>query len=101
MTDKKIIELLKKHGIEVELGSTYSVRCQIAQIINAIKEISAPSVREQPVVSLPLNEYEQMKQRLISLDNFINDMEDKIKKNHHNKNYNSLVWDWIQQLKAV
>ncbi|HEY4756412.1 MAG TPA: hypothetical protein VIH28_10180 [Ignavibacteriaceae bacterium] len=51
MTDKEIIKLLKKHGIQVELGATYSVRCQIAQIINVIKEITAPSVQEQPGIS--------------------------------------------------
>lgn len=31
-SESEIIELLKMHGIAVQIGATYSVRCQFAQM---------------------------------------------------------------------
>jgi hypothetical protein len=39
-TTKKIIAILKSHGVKIELGAQYSVKCQIAQLLNAIENIT-------------------------------------------------------------
>ena len=39
LSEPEIVELLKKHGITTRLGERYSVRCQIGQIINVVREL--------------------------------------------------------------
>ena len=51
--EDKIIGLLRKHGIDVELGTNFSVKCQIAQLLNVISEIQdGKSIRFDTNVSL-------------------------------------------------
>ena len=41
MTDAELVKLLKKHNIKLELGATYSIKCQVAQLQNLIEDISS------------------------------------------------------------
>ena len=38
MSEKRKLEILKNNGVEIQLGKQYSVKAQIAQIINAMDE---------------------------------------------------------------
>lgn len=44
---QQIVDLCKKHGMRIELGSQYSVRCQITQLINLVDEVRG-LVADQP-----------------------------------------------------
>jgi hypothetical protein len=39
VTEQEVMDVLKRHGVKVELGAQYSVRCQFAQVFNAVSEI--------------------------------------------------------------
>jgi hypothetical protein len=39
VTEQEVMDVLKRHGVKVELGAQYSIRCQFAQVFNAVAEI--------------------------------------------------------------
>jgi hypothetical protein len=45
-TERQIVELLKRHGISVDLGAQYSIRCQFGQLCNAIQEVEQESNKD-------------------------------------------------------
>ena len=39
MSEREMVDLLRKHGIEVMIGAQYSVRCQFGQIAEVIRDV--------------------------------------------------------------
>jgi len=39
LAEEMAIKLLAKHGVNIELGAQYSVRCQYAQIENIVQDV--------------------------------------------------------------
>jgi hypothetical protein len=45
MTGQEIVELFKAEGMRIELGTTFSVRGQVAQLISGVRKISRDTER--------------------------------------------------------
>ena len=56
MSEREIVILLRKHGIEVCIGAQHSVRCQFGQLVEAFREVERDryaGVQYRPVCSEP------------------------------------------------
>lgn len=42
MVDEEILKIFQNHGMTIELGATFSVRGQVAQLLNAVKTLMTP-----------------------------------------------------------
>lgn len=48
MNDKEFLDICSKHGITVEIGAQYSIKCQIAQLINLINDVHRNALKGNP-----------------------------------------------------
>lgn len=91
MDSEKIIDIFKKHGVKIESGATFSIKGQIAQLINGAYEIFEESriqgrTEAFDYISPLIEEWEETATKLQGiasrgiLENCAEELEDRIEK---------------------